>query len=189
MSDDDSVRYKEVSYFAMSEDCIYSFIDPLGLNFMELEDHKGFMAACRNYDLHFMGFGKTREEAAYDWKAKFHFFYQKFLVYGPRTMKERVLFHLMRDNIKKDVYNWNSTTNRIVLGTIETCRYFNECPCKFRLEGSDEVCEVPPYEYVDTSFMFLMKGDRFRGVFEYQDRDNKLIRIRHAMPIPQKNWE
>ena len=156
---------------------------------MELEEGRGFITVCRNYDPHFIGVGKTREEAAYDWKAKFHYFFQKFLIFGPGTMKEERLFRLMKKNVKMDVYERNSTTVKIVLGTIEDCRHNKECPRSFRLEGSDEICEVPPYEYVDTSFMFLMKGDRFRGVFEYQDRDNKLIRIRHAMPIPQKNWE
>ena len=127
MSDDDSVQYKEVTYFAMSEDCIYSFINPLGLNIMELDEEKGFMTVCRNYDPHFIGFGKTREEATYDWKAKFHYFFQKFLLHGPSTMKEERLFRLMRKNVRKDVYDRNTTTNRIVLGTIEDCRFFNEC--------------------------------------------------------------
>ncbi len=189
-----SVQYKEVSFFAMSEDCVYSFIDPLGLNVMELEEGKGFITVCRGYDEHFIGRGMTREEAAYDWKAKFHCFFQKFMKFGPSNMKEEKLFRLMKKNMRMDVYERNSTSNRIVLGTIEECRFYDMCPRTFRLESSDEVCEVPPYEYVDASFMLLKKGDRFRGVFEYQDRDNKLIRILHAMPIPKtpvpkENWE
>ena len=186
MTDDDSVQYKEVSCFAMNENCMYSFIDPLGLNVMDMEEGKGFITVCRNYDEHFIGVGKTREEAAYDWKAKFHCFFQKFMTLGPSTMKEEKLFLLMRKNMKMDEYDRDLTSNRIVLGTIEECRFFEEFPSSFRLESSDELCEVPSYEYVDRSFMLLRKGDRFRGVFEYQDRDNKLIRILHAMPIPKK---
>lgn len=188
------VQFKEVPYFAMSEDCVYSFIKPLRLHTLPSRRDDGFLAVCRYYSRYFAGDGKTREEAYYDWKAKFHYFFQLFLKYGPSTMKDEELFRLMQDNLKKDVYERNSTTNRIVLGTIVDCRLDNECPRSFWLESADELCEVPPYEHVDVSFMLLLKGDRFRGVFEYRNIDNKLLRILHAMPIPKKpdptkNWE
>lgn len=184
-----SVQYKEVPYFAMSEDCIYSFINPLGLNTMTLKNEPGFITVCRGYDEHFIGVGKTRAEAAYDWKAKFHCFFQKFLIHGPSTDKEEKLYRLMRDNIDMDVYERNSTTNRVVVGTIEDCRFYNQCPRSYSLEGSDGVYDIPPYEFVDKSFMLLKKGDRFRGVFEYQNRDYKLIRILYATLIPKDDWE
>ena len=189
MPEDDSVQYKEVPFFAMSEDCDYSFIDPLGLNTMGFEDEPGFITVCRGYDEHFIGSGKTRAESAYDWKAKFHYFFQKFLIHGPSTDEEEKLYHLMRDNIDMDAYERNLTTNREVVGTIEDCRFYDQCPRSYSLEGSDGVYEIPPYEHVDKSFMLLKKGDRFRGLFEYQNRDYKLIRILYATRIPKENWE
>ncbi|MBR5709572.1 MAG: hypothetical protein IKX40_02335 [Thermoguttaceae bacterium] len=183
---DDHVQFKNVPFFAMSEDCDYSFINPLGLNTMQMRDESGFITVCRYYDEHFIGVGKTRAEAAYDWKAKFHCFFQKFLIHGPSSDKEEELYRLMRDNIDMDAYERNSTTNREVVGTIVDCRFDDQCPRSYSLDGSDGVYEIPPYEHVDNSFMLLKKGDRFRGLFEYQNSDYKLIRILYATLIPPK---
>lgn len=187
MSSDNAIQYIRVNYFAMSEDCVYSFEDVQILNVLPVRGRHQFIVVNRYFDKLFIGVGDTPTEAVYDWKMKFHFFFQRFSRLGPCNPFEENMFNTMQKIINVDAYDRNSTTNKTVLGTIEDCRFKNKCPSAFRLEGSDEICKVPPYEYVDPSFILLRRGDRFRGVFEYRDCDNKLLRILSAMPIPKKS--
>ncbi|MBR6435615.1 MAG: hypothetical protein IKS45_03840 [Thermoguttaceae bacterium] len=189
MAKENSIEKVCVNFFAMSEDYMYSFEETLILNVMIVKQHKEIFVVNRDFDLLFIGVGNTRNEAIADWKMKFHYFFQRFSRLGTRNPFEDKMFRIMQNIIDTDAYDRNATTNRIVLGTIEDCRFEYECPCSFRLEGSDELCEVPSGDFVDPSFILLKKGDRFRGVFEYRDSDNKLLRIHYAMPIPKKNWE
>lgn len=177
------VHSNRLTYFSMSEDCMYSFIQPQVLNTFPLKDKPGYIAATKNFDDYFVGLGKNRGSALYDWKAKFHCYFQRFSLLGTRAEWEKEMFDLMQDIIDMQVYNANTTAAVLVHGTINSCRENDICPCSFRLDGSADIYQVPAYEYVDPTFFLLHKGEKFRAVFEYRNRDNKLSKILYAEPL------
>lgn len=185
MANENAVEQVRVHFFALSEDCMYSFKEALVLYVLHSRKQNKRIVVNREFDPLFFGIGDDRDEAIVDWKMKFHYFFQRFSRWGTRNPFEDKMFKAMQNIIDTDVYDRNATTNRIVLGTIEDCQFNNNCPCTFKIEGSDELCTVPSYLHVDPSFILLKKGDRFRGIFEYRNIDNKLLRILHAMPIPK----
>ena len=187
MANENAVEQVRVNFFAQSEDCMYSFKEELVLYVLHAKKENKRIVVNREFDLLFIGVGNDRDEAIADWKMKFHYFFQRFSRWGTRNPFEEKKFRTMQRLIDTDAYDRNATTNKIVLGTIEDCRFHNNCPCTFKIEGSDELCSVPSYMHVDPSFILMKKGDRFRGVFEYRNSDNKLLRIHYAMPIPKKN--
>lgn len=182
-----SVQQDNLTYFSMSEDCMYSFTQTQVLNTFPLKDKPGFQAVTRNFDDYFVGVGKSRGSALYDWKAKFHCYYQLLSLQGTTTDWEKNLFNAMQDVIDVDVYNANTTRSVLVNGTINSCREGDICPCSFKLKGSQDIYQVPAYEYVDPTFFLLHKGDKFRAVFEYRNRDNKLTRILYAERLEKNN--
>ena len=187
MANENTVEQVRVHFFALSEDCMYSFKKELVLNVMYVKNQSKIFVVNLYFDLLFIGVGDDRDEAIADWKMKFHYFFQRFSRWGTRNPFEEKKFRTMQRLIDTDAYDRNATTNRIVLGTIEGCQFHNNCPSAFKIEGSDELCSVPPYMHVDPSFILLKRGDRFRGIFEYRNSDNKLLRIHYAMQIPKKN--
>lgn len=187
MPNENAVEQVRVNFFALSEDCMYSFKEALVLYVLHSPKQSRLFVVNREFDPLFTGDGDNRDEAIANWKMKFHYFFQRFSRWGTRNPFEDKMFRIMQSLIDTDAYDRNATTNRIVLGTIEDCQFNNNCPCTFKIEGSDELCSVPPYMHVDPSFILLKRGDRFRGVFEYRNSDNKLLRIHYAESIPKKN--
>jgi hypothetical protein len=210
MAKQNRVKRFPLNFFAMGEDCEYSFVKPPFINIMPLRNGNGFLVVSRGFDEYFTGSGKTESEAFYNWKVHFHYYFQLFSRHGVHSDADVKLYNIMQDILDMKVYDRHSTTNRLVLGTIEECRTIEHSICLyssdpswspgrnnhkpektlptlFRLEGSDELCEVPSLLHVDPSFLLLKKGDRFRGVFEYRDHDNALIRIHFAKRISKKN--
>lgn len=180
---DKMVNSNKLSYFSMSEDCIYSFIVPQVLHTFPLRDKPGYLAVTKNFDDYFVGIGKNRGSALYDWKVKFHCYFQRFSLLGTREDWEKELFDKMQDLIDMTVYDANTTSATLVYGTINSCREGELCPCSYRLDGSADIYQVPAYEYVDSTFFLLNKGEHFRAVFEYRNRDNKLSKILYAEPF------
>ncbi len=187
MANENAVERVRVNFFALSEDCMYSFKEELFLFVLHSKKQSKLFVVNREFDLLFIGVGDDRDKAIADWKMKFHYFFQRFSRWGTRNPFEGKMFRTMQSLIDSDAYDRNATTSKVVLGTIEDCQFNNNCPCTFKIEGSDELCSVPSYMHVDPSFILLKRGDRFRGIFEYRNSDNKLLRILHAMPIPKKN--
>lgn len=174
------VHYNKLDYFSMSGSCMYSFYKTKCLNTFPLKDKPGFIATCQGFDEYFVGVGKSRSSAIYDWKAKFHCNYQRLSEQKSKTENEESLYKKLEETFDVDVYNANKTTVRVVHGIIASCRDDTKCPCSYRFKGSADTYQVPAYEYVDSSLFLLNKGDRFRGVFEYRNRDYKLLRILYA---------
>ena len=185
----DTVKITPVRYFAMGEDSFYSFTEDLILNVFPTEKPKRYLAVSRGFDEFFVGAGLCEDEAIYNWKTWFHYNFQKFYRLGASNPKEEKLYRIMQRIVDMDAIYKNSTTNKTVFGTMFTSLASGECPLLFKLDGSEEICKAPHFEYVDSSFLFLKKGERFRGIFEYRDRDNKLLRILDAVPILNKEDE
>ena len=177
------VHINTLNYFSMGGNCIYAFINTVYLNTFPLNDTAGFLAVSRYYDEYFTGVGSSRSNALYDWKAKFHCYFQRFEALGTKDDKDNALYEFMKNSVDIKVYNANKTVVKTVEGTISNCRLCNYCPCSFKLKGSPDIYQVPAYTEVDPSFILLERGDSFRGIFEYSPADLKLIKIRYAEKI------
>lgn len=179
----DEVHINTLNYFSMGGNCIYAFINTVYLNTFPLNDTTGFLAVSRYYDEYFTGMGSSRSNALYDWKSKFHCYFQRFDMLGTTNDKDIALYKLMKDSVDLQVYNANKTIVKTVEGVISNCRLDKYCPCSFKLKGSQDIYQVPPYADVDPTFILLERGDKFRAVFEYKPSDYKLVKIRYAERI------
>lgn len=180
------VHSNKLTYFSMSEDCIYSFTQAQVVHTFPLRDKPGYLAVTKDFDDYFVGVGKNRGSALYDWKVKFHCYYQRFSILGAKADWEKELFDKMQEVIDTTVHDVNKTTATLVYGTINSCRANDLCPCSFKLDGSPDIYQIPAYEYVDQTLFLLHKGEKFRAVFEYRNRDNKLLRILYAESMEKK---
>ena len=179
----EEVHINTLNYFSMGGNCIYAFINTVYLNTFPLNDTTGFLAVSRYYDEYFTGMGSSRSNALYDWKSKFHCYFQRFETLGANDDKSIALYNFMKDSIDLQVYNANKTHVKTVEGIISNCRMDRYCPCSFKLKGSPDIYQVPPYMDVDSSFLLLDRGDKFYAVFEYSPVDFKLLKIRYAERI------
>lgn len=173
---DEETIYKEIDEFTMGN-CIYNFPEKLGLNALKLPNAPGYISVSRGYDTFFIGVGNQADSAMYDWKTKFHGFFQRFEIYGPANEKEEELYEIISNHIDLELYRANRYYTRVEEGTIVGSRFYELFPSSYQLKGSDEIKPVPDYADVDPSFVVLEKGDKFKAVFEYRVSDNKLQKV------------
>ena len=180
--EEDEVIYKELDEFTMGN-CLYHFPDKIGLNAMKLPDEPGYITVCRGFDEYFIGVGNQAESAMYDWKAKFHGFFQRFEIYGPSNEKEERLKEFIDSCVDLELYRANRYYTRIQEGTITGGRFYNLFPSSYQLKGSEKIQPLPDYADIDPSFIVLEQGDDFRAVFEYRLSDNCLQRILYGEKV------
>ena len=74
MANDNAVEQVRVNFFALSEDCMYSFKEELLLYVLHSRKENKRIVVNREFDLLFIGVGDDRDQALADWKMKFHYF-------------------------------------------------------------------------------------------------------------------
>lgn len=187
MTDSDKPHLNTVDFFCMSGNCLYQFDPAQYVSTIPMSSSKGYLATNRDFDLYFVGMGKSRSSAMYDWKAKFHGHFQRFEKSGASTEKEKELYKRMKEAIDLELYKVNRTILKMVKGTVTNCRLGILFPCSYKLDGSSNIYQVPEYYNVDTSFLLLEKGTPFRAVFEYQPEDYTVRKILFGEKLDTNN--
>lgn len=187
MIDSERPHLNTVDFFCMSGNCIYQFEPVQYVNTIPMSRSKGYLATNHVFDLFFVGMGKSRSSAMYDWKAKFHGYFQKFETEGPSNEKDEVFYQQMKDVIDLELYRVNRTILKMVTGTITNCRLGIMFPCSYKLDGSPNIYQVPEYYNVDTSFMLLEKDAKFRALFELNPDSYHVNRILFGEERTAKN--
>lgn len=181
-NNEDEVIYKELNEFTLGG-CLYHFPNKIGLNAMKLPDAPGYITVCRGFDEYFIGVGNQADSAMYDWKVKFHGFFQRFEVYGPSNEKEENLQEIMHNCVDLDLYKSNRYYVKVQEGVITGTRFYGKFPCSYQLDGLDKIQPLPDYDNIDPSFIILEQGDRFKVLFEYRLLDNDIHRILYGEKV------
>lgn len=161
----------------------YLFNNPPTLNFLPMPEEQGYVAVSYGYDPFFVGKGKTRHGAEYDWKTKFHYYYSRMMKYD--DVKEE-LKKLFDSAIDSEMYLNSAPIVIEKEGVVVKTRLPEGLPSVIRWRGSSDIVAVPDFSKVHEGMLYFKKGEHFRAVVSYDRGTYKLTDILYVAPRPDE---